>query len=108
MSQILNLVQDLEDQIRNTVQDLPLVPADLLGLDRRAGYRLWIDEDAIIVNKNDDRTLQYYGGFEYVDASSRIECGDYVIYTNDDSRVQDCLDFFYENLASNAEAEEAN
>ena len=107
MSQILNLVQDLEDQIRNTVQDLPYVPADELGLDRRAGYRLWIDEDAIIVNKNDDRVLQYYGGFEYVDTNARIECGDYVIYTNDDSRVQDCLDFFYENLASLAEAEEA-
>lgn len=108
MSKVLELVQDLDDQIRMTVRELPYVPAEELGLDRRAGYRLWIDEDAIIVNKNDDRVLQYYGGFEYVDTNARIECGDYVIYTNDDSRVQDCLDFFYENLASKAEAEEAN
>ena len=96
MSQVLNLVYDLDDQIRITVRELPYVPAEELGLDRRAGYRLWVDEDAIIVNKNDDRVLQYYGGFEYVDTNARIECGDYVIYTNDDSRVADCLEQYYE------------
>lgn len=108
MSKVLELVQDLDDQIRMTVRELPYVPAEELGLDRRAGYGLWVDEDAIIVLKNDDRVLQYYGGFEYVDKDARIECGDYVIYTNDDSRVADCLEQYYEGLASDAEAEEAN
>jgi hypothetical protein len=49
--------------------------------------------------------LQYYGGFEYVDASARTECGDYVIYTNDDSRVADCLEYYYEQLEEVEEAE---
>jgi hypothetical protein len=96
MSQVLDLVQDLETQIRRTVLSLPEVRAEDLGLDRRAAYTLWVDEDAIIVTKNEDRTLQYFGGFEYVDKNARMECGDYVIYTDDDSRVYDCLDYYRE------------
>jgi hypothetical protein len=96
MSQVLALVQDLETQIRNTVAALPEVRAEDLGLDRRAAYTIWVDDDALIVSKNEDRTLQYFGGFEYVDSRSRIEVGDYVIYTDDDSRVYDCLDYYRE------------
>ena len=96
MSQVLDLVQDLETQIRRTVLSLPEVRAEDLGLDRRAAYTLWVDEDAIIVTKNEDRTLQYFGGFEYVDKNARMECGDYVIYTDSDSRVYDCLDYYRE------------
>jgi hypothetical protein len=92
MSQVLNLVHDLENQISDTVAALPYVGPDILGLDRRSAYRVWIDVDAVIVRKKDDSTLRYYGGFEYVDRDSRIECGDYVIYTDDDSRVANCLD----------------
>ena len=36
MSQVLDLVQDLEDQVRNQVAGLTYVRADELGLDRRA------------------------------------------------------------------------
>jgi hypothetical protein len=97
MSQVLDLVQGLETQIRRTVLSLPEVRAEDLGLDRRAAYNIWVDDDALIVRKNEDRTLQYFGGFEYVDANARTECGDYVIYSNDDSRVADCLDFYNES-----------
>jgi hypothetical protein len=96
MSQVLELVQDLETQIRNTVAALPEVRAQDLGLDRRSAYTLWVDEDVIIVRKSEDSPLRYYGGFEYVDSRSRIEVGDYVIYTDDDSRVYDCLDYYRE------------
>jgi hypothetical protein len=96
MSQVLELVQGLETQIRRTVLSLPEVRAEDLGLDRRSAYTLWVDEDAIIVTKNEDRTLQYYGGFEYVDKNARMECGDYVIYSDSDSRVYDCLDYYNE------------
>ncbi len=96
MSQVLELVQDLEAQIRRTVAALPEVRAQDLGLDRRSACTIWVDEDVIIVTKNEDRTLRYYGGFDYVDKNARMECGDYVIYTSDDSRVADCLDFYNE------------
>jgi len=108
MSTVLELVQDLDTQIRKTVANLPCVRADELGLDRRSAYGVWVDEDALIVSKDEDRTLQYYGGFEYVDKRSRIECGDYVIYTNDDDRVEGCLDFYAEAEFSKEEADEAN
>jgi len=104
MSQVLNLVNELDDQIRRAVADLPYVSTEDLGLDRRAAYRVWVDDDAIIVSKDQDRTLQYYGGFEYVDKDARIECGDYVIYTNNASRVADCLDYYNETEEETEEA----
>ena len=62
-----------------------------LGLDSRAGHRLYVDNKHIIVDARQDRTLQYYGGFEYIkDSESRLEFGGYVIY-KDDSRVTECL-----------------
>jgi hypothetical protein len=31
-----------------------------------------------------------------VDKNARMECGDYVIYSDSDSRVYDCLDYYRE------------
>lgn len=59
-----------------------------IGLDPRAANRLWIGSDFIAVRKHDDRLLQYYGGFEYVDKEHRTECGEYVFYSTEDDRVQ--------------------
>ena len=84
------------------VQKMEKVKANKLGLDIRAGYTLYIDEECIIVDKNDDRMLQYYGGFEYVDKEYRIEIGDYVIYSNCDDRVSDCLERYYDKENENA------
>ena len=99
MSQVLNVFYDVAETINTLVNGLPEVTASKLGLDIRAGYCLWVDEDAIIVSKHNDRLLQYYGGFEYVEASARTECGDWVIYTNDSERVADCLEHYYEEQA---------
>lgn len=59
-----------------------------IGLDPRAACTLWIGDDFIAVSRNDDHSLQYYGGFEYVDKEYRVECGEYVFYSVDDNRVQ--------------------
>jgi hypothetical protein len=66
-----------------------------LRLDPRAGYKLWVDEDTIAVSKSSDGSLQYYGGFEYVDKAYRREVGDYVFYLGDDNRVREHLDYYY-------------
>lgn len=60
---------------------------DNVGLDPRSADTLYISGDAIAVPKSQDRTLQYYGGFEYVDTEFRKELGDYVFYLYDDDRV---------------------
>jgi hypothetical protein len=96
MQDIFSFIEDTNDQLRRLVHEMEYVPADSLGLDRRAAYRLWVNDDCIIVDKGNDRTLQYYGGFEYVDKEYRIEMGDYVIYLSDDDRVQGHIDTHYQ------------
>lgn len=102
MNSIYDFIEDVNEKLFRRTDNMTRVSADKLGLDIRAGYTLYIDEECIIVNKNNDRMLQYYGGFEYVDKEFRNEIGDYVIYTNGDSRVADCLERYYEE----AEAEQ--
>lgn len=69
-----------------------------LGLDQRSASKVYVNRDCIAVRKGEnDRLLQYYGGFEYVDKSSRKEVGDYVFYVDTDSRVEGHLNIFYEN-----------
>lgn len=80
---------------RNVRDNFEMVSADRLGLDIRAGYKLFVNEDAIAVAKHNDRTLQYYGGFEYVDAEYRVEMGDFVFYMCDDERVREHIEAYY-------------
>lgn len=95
MTSINELIESINEKIDHMTADMETVSADKLGLDIRAGHRLHINEDCIIVEKQNDRSLQYYGGFEYIDKSCRQEIGDYVIYLLDDDRVNRCLDRFY-------------
>ena len=74
-----------------------------LGLDKRAGWKLYVTSDAIITPKGGDRTLQYYGGFEYVEKSCRQEAGDYIFYFNEDSRVADHLEMYEEKKEQKAD-----
>ena len=68
-----------------------------LALDARAfSGRVGVDETAIAVHRDQDRMLQYYGGFEYVDKEYRVEVGDFIFYLAGDSRVQGHLDHFFQ------------
>lgn len=78
------------------------IPATAAGLDNRCGY-IYIDEDCIVVSKSNDRMLQYYGGFEYVDKEYRQEIGDYVVYLNDDERVLGHIERYYEKEEAETE-----
>lgn len=72
-----------------------VLPEDL-GLDRRAGYRMFVTEEAIAVIKSNDRSLQYYGGFEYVNKDYRTEIGEWVFYSAEDDRVAEHLSRFFD------------
>lgn len=93
---LLDLVDEINDIAEKYVKDAQEVLPEDLGLDRRAAYRLWVTDDAIIVPKQNDSKLQYYGGFEYVDKDCRFEIGDWVMYSSDDSRVYEHLERFQE------------
>ena len=83
----VDFVYSIEEQVENFVQELKTATAEQLGLDRRAGSSFYIDDSAIIVPKYRDNSLQYYGGFEYVEKDYRKEIGEYVFYFAEDDRV---------------------
>jgi hypothetical protein len=92
---VFDLIDDVETKTRRFVNDnMDMVPASDCGLDPRCG-RLFISDEGIAVSKDSDRSLQYYGGFEYVDKDYRHELGDFVFYSIDDERVRDHVETFF-------------
>lgn len=74
---------------------LPRVSADKLGLDVRAGWAVYVGQDFLAIKGNTGkRMIDYYGGFEYIDADYRMSVGDWTIYSDQDARVRSCLDHF--------------
>ena len=94
---LFSLIDGVTELTDGYVANMELVPANRLGLDPRCG-KLFISPDCIGVYKGNDRTLQYYGGFEYVDLDYRYEFGDYVFYSYEDSRVQNHLETYLNNV----------
>ncbi len=62
--------------------------ANSLGLDGRCGMLVvgetWIATD-------NARTLDYYGGFEYIDDSYKTRLGSWTFYARDDGRVDSAI-----------------
>lgn len=104
-----SLIEEINDTVREYIErNMQDATASDLGLDIRAGYNFQVDEETIAVRKYDDRNLQYYGGFEYVNKDYRTEMGDWVFYMKDPHkcgdelcRVGDCLDTFYSKQKEN-------
>jgi len=90
---LFSLIDDVSELTDNYIGTMEKVPANQLGLDPRCG-KLFVSPDCIGVYKGNDRTLQYYGGFEYVDNEYRHEFGDYVFYSAEDNRVRGHLETY--------------
>ena len=93
---IFDLVDMVQESAYLLVRDMDRENASHFGLDYRAGS-LYVNKECIVVDKQYDRSLQYYGGFEYVDSEYRVMMGDYVIYLRDDGRVNDAIETYYKN-----------
>lgn len=101
LSEALEKVKDLELEMQDLIEEAigdstPIKPSEL-GLDPRSAPCLWICEEGIFARADHDRTLQYYGGFEYVGKECRHDYGDYVFYSTDDERVWGHVDTFLSN-----------
>jgi hypothetical protein len=100
MSYLYDKLNSLQWEINKKVEAIideefrEVTPKEI-GLDPRAGYHLFINEDYIAIRKDSRRSLDYYGGFEYVDEENVTVLGDFVFYSSDDERVQDHLDEFF-------------
>ena len=90
---IKNLMNEMVEQLID--DEFRSVKPTEVGLDSRAAYEVFINEDNIAIRKSNRRSLDYYGGFEYVDEENVTVLGDYVFYSADDERVQDHLDEFF-------------
>jgi len=96
---VLDLIEEFNQQMRQAVLQMESGSGDKFGLDIRAGYHIYVNENCIIVQRGHaDKTLRYYGGFEYVEEECRQEVGDYVIYLQDSDRVQEAIDCYYQQI----------
>ena len=78
------------------IQTCKNVTAKELNLDPRCGS-MWVCDGAIICQANRRGSLDYYGGFEYVDKENITVIGNYVFYSSGDSRVNEHLDYYIDN-----------
>lgn len=88
-------------ELKEAIEELPCVSADMLGLDKRSGSKLYIDVDNQMLYCETHRlgSLDYYGGFEYVEErEGRTTLMGYVQFDGGWSeRVGDCFDYYEEN-----------
>lgn len=92
-----DFLYEINRKIENHIQDhfeLIYSGRDNVGLDSRCGP-IYINQEYIAVDKFRAGTIEYYGGFEYVDKDHRQEMGDFVFYSRESSRVADHIDRFF-------------
>ncbi len=99
----------LRDRVNHLTEEfiatLTKVTATDIGLDIRSGYELFVGDDCIAVSQSRNRSLAYYGGFEYVDSEHREEMGNYVIYSGESRRVRGHINT-YKGIVENEDEDE--
>jgi DNA-binding PadR family transcriptional regulator len=71
------------------------------NLDPRSYVKMWVLRDVLITSAGN--ALPYYGGFEYVGKEHKTTVGDYVIYSNEDSRVNELINNLLGNVGDEDE-----
>lgn len=83
-----NAVDEIETEIDKNWTPVTTELCEKMGLDTRArAWCMWVSRDGIAV-KGSTRSLDYYGGFEYVDSDAITKIGDITFYSIDDDRVR--------------------
>ena len=81
------------------------VSAEAVGLDHRAGYVFISTEEGWIASRN-TRSLDYYGGFEYISEEHKVIVGEITFYSSDHSRVADAIEYYNDEQQRKEDAEE--
>ena len=81
------------------------VSAEAVGLDHRAGYVFISTEEGWIASRN-TRSLDYYGGFEYISEEHKVIVGEITFYSSDHSRVADAIEYYNDEQQREEDAEE--
>lgn len=100
---IWEMVDEMNEIATATVREtMEACRAEDLGLDPRAGYHLFVNRDCVAM-RGRTASLDYYGGFEYVDSEYVQVVGDWKFYFCDDERVQDHIDAYYDRQTQEEE-----
>ncbi len=83
--------QRVEDWVQLNTARLSYEDARKAGLDTRGFAGIFYNEDCIVVEAHGKRSLEYYGGFEYVSEDDTGDLGGYKVYYRNDSRVDETL-----------------
>lgn len=91
------MLHDLDSSINATVEQFidencKQGDREQTGLDPRAFGKFWYCYEGIFILAGNRRSLDYYGGFEYIDSENVKSYGDYVFYSADADRVQEVLE----------------
>ncbi len=96
------LEQTIEEAVQKYIEESNVVEIgahglEELGLDFRCG-RILISVDEGFVAAGSPRSIEYYGGWEYIDSEYKLDAGDYRFYDREANRVDAVIQYYRELL----------
>lgn len=93
---LYQLHDQIDQVIENFIEDANAIELGskglkLVGLDFRCG-RISVSIEQDFVFSHNSRSLEYYGGWEYIDSEFKTEYGDYTFYDGEASRVASVIE----------------
>ena len=101
------LEQKVEELVNKYIEESEAVcvNADQAGLDYRCGMvYISVADDFVAVSGN--YSIDYYGGFEYIDSDYKTTIGNMTFYSGEHSRVRDCIEYYTRKSNNNQEEQE--
>jgi hypothetical protein len=94
------LIEIIENTVLNYINESDVVEIgssglEELGLDFRCG-RILISVNEGFVAVRNPRSIEYYGGWEYIDSELKLDAGDYRFYDSEAGRVDRVIRFYRE------------
>ena len=99
---IYGLEHTIEQAVEQFLKDTDAVEIgsrglEELGLDFRCG-RIYISVEGNFVAACNPRSIEYYGGWEYIDSEFKLDAGNYRFYDRDADRVDAVIRYYRELL----------
>jgi hypothetical protein len=102
----LDMIDAVSEVVERHVRGMTRMTANELGLDIRAGC-VYVDLAEEVIAVECSRSIDYYGGFEYIkEGEGRTTCGSYTFFNTESSRVQECFEYLTESAIKESEAAE--
>ena len=96
------LLETIENAVQEYIKNSNVIEIgshglEELGLDFRCG-RILISVDEGFVASCSPRSIEYYGGWEYIDSEYKLDAGDYRFYDREANRVDRVIQYYRELL----------